>query len=498
MTRASAQSATRQPARFAALAGAALVLLGPAGCTKSAAPGHAASATLRIGVSGLPQVAPQAGLRQLVGNASVEGLISTYDNGRLRPWLADSWTTSTDGLSVVIALRPNAKFHDGAPVTAAVVAKVLKANLPPLLGPAFSDVREIVADDDWHVKIGLTQPSRFVIESLETAIQEPGKSGVGTGPFVSPAGASELIANGNYYLGKPNIDRVSWTLYPSVRSAWAELLRGNIDMLYEVDVDALDSLQSSNDVAVYSFIRHYQYVLTFNPRAQALARADVRRGLNALIDRDALIRIALGGHGVPSTGPVPPSHWALDPSAPRIHYDPQLGKPLAARHLKFSCLVPADSVYERIALDVKQQLAAAGVDMSIHEATQQETIDAIQKGNFEAVLVDPIGAPTLFRSYRQFYSAIPFASKPRGSAAIDAALETINHALTDEQYRAGVTAFQQAIVNDPPVLFLAWGERARAVSRKFDVVTEERGRDILINLRLWRPAGTQEIVRSRN
>jgi peptide/nickel transport system substrate-binding protein len=189
--------------------------------------------------------------------SSSEGLVVPSEDGRLRAWLADSWTTSPDGLSIVFSLRHNAKFHDGTPVTAAVVADVLKESLPRILGPAFNDVREITAPSDWQLRIDFNQPSRFVMEALETPIQKPGGTNVGTGPYsASPTKPSELVGNSNYYLGRPNIDRIDFIPYPTVRAAWAELLRGNIDMLYEVNVDALDSLQSSSDVALYSYVRH--------------------------------------------------------------------------------------------------------------------------------------------------------------------------------------------------------------------------------------------------
>jgi hypothetical protein len=49
-----------------------------------------------------------------------------------------------------------------------------------------------------------------------------------------------------------------------------------------------------------------------------------------------------------------------------------------------------------------------------------------------------------------------------------------------------VAALQRAIVDDPPAIFLAWSQRARAVSTRFHVPVEP-GRDILSTLRLWRP-----------
>ena len=79
-----------------------------------------------------------------------------------------------------------------------------------------------------------------------------------------------MRANARYYGGKPSIDRVILKPYASVRSAWADMLRGQVDMLYEVGVDALDSLESSNDVNIFTFQRGYAYLLLLE-RAQPRA-----------------------------------------------------------------------------------------------------------------------------------------------------------------------------------------------------------------------------------
>ena len=41
--------------------------------------------------------------------------------------------------------------------------------------------------------------------------------------------------------------------------------------------------------------------------------------------------------------------------------------------------------------------------------------------------------------------------------------------------------------NDPPAVFIDWTQRARALSRDFQVPVE-RGRDILGTIQQWRPA----------
>jgi len=361
------------------------------------------------------------------------------------------------------------------------------------MGPAYDDVEQIVAPDESTIRIELKRRSQFVLEALDTAIQKPNSRNVGTGVYIANgSNASPVIlhANADYYRERPSIDQVSVMSYPTVRAAWADLLRGNLDMLNEVNIDALDSLQSANNIAVFSYVRHYQYMIVFSPKSPELQSAEIRRELNAAINRTDLVRVALNGHGITSIGPIPPDHWALDPHAPRVSFDPKLAVGLQARRLQFTCLVPSDSAYERIALAVKQQLAAAGVTMRVEEATQEQILQATRNNDYDAVLLDPISGPTTFRSYRAFYSKVPFNTKPRSSAAVDRALDQIRESDSEMSYRDGVTAFQRAVVEDPPALFLMWGERARAVSRRFDVPAPEKGRDVLNSIRLWRPASS--------
>lgn len=472
-----------------------LVLLSVNGCRANSGRTLSESPALRVGVGGLPQQASQSGLRQFVASLSIEPLAFATEDGHLRPWLAQSWTTSDDGLSISIELRPEAKFHDGTPVTAPLVIQAINKTLPGLMGPAFDDISAMSADGAFRVRIALKRRSQFVLEALEIAIQNPDKPQQGTGPYVvsDVTAPVSLHANTSYYRERPAIDEIVVTPYPTVRAAWAELLRGNIDMLNEVNMDALDSLQGSSSIAVFSYVRHYQYMIMFGSRPGPLQSPEIRRDLSAAIDRDALVRNALNGHGRPSSGPIPPQHWALDPSAPKVTFDHQRASSLLGRGIRFKCLVPADSVYERVALAVKQQLAAASVDMEVEEATQEQIL--ARSNDYEAVLLDPISGPTAFRSYRAFYSKVPFAPKPRTSPAIDAALDAIRQAASSEDYRRAVTAFQRAIVEDPPAIFLAWGERARAVSRRFDVPPPQSGTDVLTDIRLWRPALPQQIAR---
>jgi ABC-type oligopeptide transport system substrate-binding subunit len=147
-----------------------------------------------------------------------------------------------------------------------------------------------------------------------------------------------------------------------------------------------------------------------------------------------------------------------------------------------------------MALVVKRQLAAIGVDMSVEEVGMQSIREALQNRHYDAVLTEMVSGPSLLRLYRMWHSGgVAGATSP----SIDAALDRVRYAATDDEYMNGISAFQQAVVDDPPAIFLAWIERARAVSKRFTVPAVEPGRDIMSNLRLWRPSGVAQQA-SRN
>ena len=159
---------------------------------------------------------------------------------------------------------------------------VLQAGLPDAMGPAFDDIAEIRADLGSGRGIHVASPvdASCSKRSAPSSIADPTSKESGTGPFSVQArrnGEVEMRANARYYGGKPAIDRVILKPYASVRSAWADMLRGQVDMLYEVGVDALDSLESSNEVNIFTFQRGYAYLLLLNV-AGADARATRRSG----------------------------------------------------------------------------------------------------------------------------------------------------------------------------------------------------------------------------
>lgn len=469
------------------------------GCRGVAGPNNASQEmpTLRVGIGGLPSQTAERGIQQFVSNISNEGLLRVDQEGRVEPWLAQSWRLSSDGMRLTIQLRRNVTFHDGSPVDAQTVVQVLRQNMPKTLRSSFEDVDSISVDNENEISFRFRHPSSLVAESLfDVPIQKPGAAGSGTGPFIlttpysSGTHSAEMTANARYYLGHPALSGIAIKAYPNVRAAWAELLRDRLDMLYEVSTDAIGSLRGASSASLYTFDRPYQYLVILNPRVPKLRSREIRQALNQAIDRPALVRDGLEGHGTPSAGPVSQHHWAFrDPGSSFDYVPTSAAATLATTHsgrMSLKCLTPAGPPYERLAFVLKRQLREVGVDMSIDEVAPDNLAAALSKPDFEALLIDVLSGWSLFRPYRWWHSKGPQNVIGFSSPTVDAALDRVRHAATEDDYRAGAAAFQQAVADDPPAIFLAWGDRSRAVTRRLDVQAEA-GRDVLSTLRLWRP-----------
>ena len=63
-------------------------------------------------------------------------------------------------------------------------------------------------------------------------------------------------------------------------------------------------------------------------------------------------------------------------------------------------------------------------------------------------------------------------------------MDAMHDAESDDAFRRGFAAYQRALIDDPPAIFLAWAERARAVSTRFTVPPDAE-RDVINTIRFW-------------
>jgi hypothetical protein len=93
-------------------------------------------------------------------------------------------------------------------------------------------------------------------------------------------------------------------------------------------------------------------------------------------------------------------------------------------------------VNERLALVLKQQLAAVGVDMSVEEAPMDRVFEAMKSGRFEATLIEGISGPTLLRPYQLWHSNGTVNPGALGNVTVDAAFDRVRHAASTPNTQA--------------------------------------------------------------
>jgi peptide/nickel transport system substrate-binding protein len=481
----------------------------PSGCRAGTTPNLTARPSpvrLAIGYGG-PVDIPGMGLQWLRGFIAAERLVQLGRDGHIEPALAERWQESADGLTWRFFLRDNLTFHDGSPITADVIAERLRGCN---VGAACQDISGIQVENPRTVAVMLRRPSALLLESL-TYIGIISKDKAGAGPFhqVPDSKGDAYDAFPAYHRGRPQIDGIDFKLFPTARNAWAALMRGEIDMLYEVTPEALDFIERSSDTQVRSFLRPYAFTMALNVRHPILRDRDVRRALNLAVNRTDIITRVFRGRGYPATDHLWPRHWAYNHEMPRLRYDPaaaiQLleGRGLHITATKaatrsssdtpsrfhFTCLIPEhDMRFERIGLMLQRQLIEAGVDMQFETVSFATLAERVSSGKFDAFLVDLVATPGLVYPDKLWHSPQgPAEIIDSGYTAADPALDAIRAARTDADTRAAVEQFQRIMREDPPAVFLFWSETARAVSARFQVpLTPDR--DIFATLPQWQLA----------
>jgi peptide/nickel transport system substrate-binding protein len=456
------------------------------------------------------------GPNQFTSMLSQEGLMSgTSVDGRPIPRLAESATWEEDGMRLRVKLRPGVVFHDGTPMTATVVAGILRTVMErPNSHASYSSLADVTAVkpiDDLQLVLELARKSAFLVEDLIMPLAL--RPGVGAGPFrVVRRDQSGVLFErfDRYYQGLPAIERIQVKTFDALRTAWSSLLRGEVDMVTDVPAEAVQFV-ANDTVDVIPYKRWYQFMVAFNSGRGPLASPAVRRALNLAIDRQALIQRALRGAGSPATGPLWPRHWAYDSTVGPFIHDPRAAVALldgagfregaaAARsnlpkaRLSFTCLLIEDfSLHERIGLELQKQLYDIGVDVRF-EAVPASLFDTrVRDGQFEAVLIDMISGPSFGRPYLFWRSKKAFDNKygfnqfGYENAEAERQFEVLRDSSQDEPAtRIATNRLQRVFMDDPPALFLAWSERARVVGRTFTPIIEP-DRDPVLTMWRWTP-----------
>ncbi|MBJ7294636.1 MAG: hypothetical protein JHC78_13955, partial [Ilumatobacteraceae bacterium] len=168
------------------------------------------------------------------------------------PELALTWSSNKELSEWTLALREGVKFHDGSDFNAADVVYSINRMIDPEFDSpvraVLGMIKEVTEVDDYRVKLSLSTgeadlPSLLAdyrvlmtpVDSQETI----GKTPIGTGPFkmdtFDPEGTTVLVANENYFLGKPQLSKIEVITFADSQSAAQALSGDQVDLLLSID-----------------------------------------------------------------------------------------------------------------------------------------------------------------------------------------------------------------------------------------------------------------------
>jgi peptide/nickel transport system substrate-binding protein len=148
-----------------------------------------------------------------------------------------------------------------------------------------------------------------------------------------------LVANDDYWGGRPEIDELVFRAIPESSTRVAELLTGGVDLALSVAPQDWDRIEANADLEMLHYVTDRVWGLTLSHApidgqdAIATSIPEVREAINLAIDRDELNEL-IGGYGVPTLTRLTPPIPCWDAVSPPLYdvnpYDPERARELLA------------------------------------------------------------------------------------------------------------------------------------------------------------------------
>jgi peptide/nickel transport system substrate-binding protein len=437
-----------------------------------------------------------------------DGLIRLDDKLEVQPRIAGSWALSPDQLTWSFYLRKGILFHDGIEMTAADVKFSIDWFKKPTTGGKLSfslhEVERVAIEDKYTVAIHLKKPMVSFLSNLSDMAILPehllGSANpedtdfklrpIGTGPFKVRNGLGTetvLEANEQYFLGRPRLDQIIVKVYPNQESAWAGLMSGNVDFFQHIAPETFQLSRQIPMVHFYSVLEPYYYVMAFNIKKLFFQDRRVRQALNYAINKEEIIAKVLKGYGRAMASTIYPGSWAYNTEMKPYSYDPKKALALLkkagwqdhdgdhfldknGRRFEFTVYANrGDDLKQQVLLLVQQQLLDLGIKMEVKLFDAADTDFLFQK-QFDAHFpeIEAVGDPDL--SYKYWHSSQIHGGFNVGSyrnTEVDRLIEEGRHTFDRPKRKAIYDKFQQALLDDPPGVFLFWTDYLVGVNERF-------------------------------
>ena len=358
-----------------------------------------------------------------------EGLTTHDAHGRVVPGVAHSWRTSEDGLLWTFHLRKDARWADGAPVTADDFVFSFRRLMDPRTaaslayflyaidgasavnaGEAPPSALGVAAIDSHTLEIRLAEPFPFlperliyptgypvpkhVVERLGDDWVKPGNM-VGNGAFVlaawQPQGFVRLTKNPRFRDAQ-TVAIETLTYFPTAdrNAAYNRYRNGELDIIGDFPPAELEWLRKEMPAHVrLSPLLSIMY-LVFNTSRPPFDDLRVRQALALALDRELVTSRVLKSDEMPSASFVPPIVEGYESAVPQQSTDAEAARDLllaagydAANPLRVTLRHIAGADNKTVQLAIAAMWKEIGVQTELHHAELNAHFAALRQGDFQ-------------------------------------------------------------------------------------------------------------------
>jgi peptide/nickel transport system substrate-binding protein len=340
------------------------------------------------------------------------GLVGINEKQEIVPELAERWEASKDGRSYTFHLRQDVKWHprEGEEARAFSADDVVftyhimmhPRTITPLK-VRYEFIDRVEKTGDHTVTFTLKRPilnalAKFSFKIIpkhgpansqyltreDPFVQLP----IGTGPYILKTVTADrevvLIANPDYFKGRPHIDKFISKPFADQNIMAQALMFNAIDMIVLVNPRNLSEVQGDKRFILQPYNALSYSFFGYNLRHPLLAERNVRQAITLAVNRQEMLDSFFNGQGTVISGPFAPGSWAYNLDVKPMPFDPQRARALlteagfrpgadgimekGGRRLALSLKVPIEKESEavkRVVLAFQNYLKNAGVSIQV-------------------------------------------------------------------------------------------------------------------------------------
>lgn len=274
----------------------------------------------------------------------VEGLVAFREDTSVGPLLAERYDVSEDGKTYTFTLRPNIRFHNGAPLTADDVVwswrRYLDAAtqwrcLPEFTG-GLAKLESVDKKDDRTVVFTFDRPSALILATMArvdcggaaiTHRDSLGPDGkwrdpIGTGPFKMGEWRRgqyiELLRFDQYasrseprdgYTGakKVMVDKARFLVIPDAAAAKAAVVSGAADIDHDIEPEDFAELKARPNLKFETATTMSMSTIIFQTRDKVMQDVRIRRALALALDTHEITDAVTAGTATANNSVIPVS-----------------------------------------------------------------------------------------------------------------------------------------------------------------------------------------------